>query len=1131
VSAPSSLRPRRVALVSLVSLVSLLSMAAVLLQLSAAQAETPARKPEEVTLDVDDGKAPKLVPPENIESLIFFSEKPKHELGERQRKGAALLEKMLHDRERLVRERREQAIAQLSTFVGEEPESAPEMPDALLRLAELRWEESRDRYLQEYDAWQKAPEKVRAQEPPTADVTVALALYDRILAKHREFDRYDLVLYMKAFALMEAGRMGDALVEYKRILDEFPNSKFVPDSHMAFAESLFNGSHDYAAALKRYQDVLRYPESELSDLALFKSAWCLWKLGKTTEAATRFRQVLDLDGKLAGASADRRRRLLELQDEALEYLIQVFTEDERNTAADLHAFLAGIGGDKYAERVLRRLSRAFFDQGRFARAIEAYSMLLTSQPEDANAPQYQRQIAAAYAALDDTAHTVEALQKLAENYGPTSSWAQKQADPEVVTRAHEAAERAVRTQAMRYHERAQKEKQSADFEYAAQLYRVHVTNFPDSPSNYEVTFYLAELLFHRLNKQEEAGEYYLKAAKANPKGKFTKDALYNAIMAFENVRTQELAGCGKAGTEKKSDKPKESPPTATASAPAALTVTPLSAAGSPGAKPEAKPDPCSETPTDQKFSDAVGMYVQLYPSDPEVPGILFRQGRMYFERGIYDPAIRQFGQLLDSYPNSEYAATAGELVLESFNRAKDYANIEKWARKLKSAPAFANAESQKKLDSLILQSVFKSGEQLAAAGKHTEAAAAYERASREFPRDERAPKALYNAGQEYQRAGDLESAAGAYDGLIESYPRTSEGALGAWSAAQMFESIAQFTDAARYYEAYGSRFPQAEKREDALYNALLLRGAAGDNQDAVRDGNDFVKAFPNSKSTDEVYFLIGRAQEADKRWQQAAQTYRHYISNGRDSGRKVEAYTRLGLVLIALGDRDGADKAWTQAAKSGRKAEPSARYYAAQARFSQGDQALADFEKIKIAGDVKTLGKRLQQKSELLRKAAEIYGDVVDYRVAEWVTAALFKIGESYEHFAESLRDAPMPPNLNEEEEQAYRDQLAQFIVPIEERALEAYENGYHKALELHVFNTWTQKQREALTRLNDVEYPPLREAGVGLTEARLLPLPVPIDGLRRAPVASGEAPIITSPSEPTKPANKPAAKRARKRS
>jgi cellulose synthase operon protein C len=138
------------------------------------------------------------------------------------------------------------------------------------------------------------------------------------------------------------------------------------------------------------------------------------------------------------------------------------------------------------------------------------------------------------------------------------------------------------------------------------------------------------------------------------------------------------------------------------------------------------------------------------------------------------------------------------------------------------------------------------------------------------------------------------------------------------------------------------------------------------------------------------------------------------------------------------------------------------------------------------------------------------------------VTAALFKIGQSYEHFAESLREAPVPPNLSEAEEQAYRDELAKFIVPIEERALEAYESGYRKALELRVFNTWTEKQREALTRLNDVEYPPLKEAGVGLTEARLLPLPMPIEGLRRANLAAESgaqaAPSATAPKPaPTK--------------
>src|SRR5262249_44632457 len=157
----------------------------------------------------------------------------------------------------------------------------------------------------------------------------------------------------------------------------------------------------------------------------------------------------------------------------------------------------------------------------------------------------------------------------------------------------------------------------------------------------------------------------------------------------------------------------------------------------------------------------------------------------------------------------------------------------------------------------------------------------------------------------------------------------------------------------------------------------------------------------------------------------------------------------------------GAEHALKDAAvpggKHGSSQLTSGRYFAAEARFIQGDLVLAEFAKIQINGERASLAKRLQQKSDLLRKAAGIYGEVVEFQVAEWVTAALYKIGNSYELFAEALRNAPMPDGLNEEQQQAYRDQLSSFIVPIEERALEAYEGGYRKAIELRVFNHWTE--------------------------------------------------------------------------
>jgi TolA-binding protein len=1036
-------------------------------------------------------KPTSLRAPEDLEGRLFMSARPAGRYDNRQRAEAALLERMLQEREKLVILRREQAIAQLERFVAAEPEGSSYMADALLRLAELRWEQARVRALAAYNAWQHAPRDTRGRAP-TPDIALPLSLYDRILEHYGEFDRYDLVLYMKAYALVEAGRTREALFAYRRIIDEFPSSRFVPDSHMAFAEWHFAGSFDYKAALEEYEQVLSHKESELSDLALFKSAWCLWKLGRTTAAATRFREVLDLSGRLKDVTGDRRRRLLELQDEALEYLIQVFTEDESNTAADLHGFLSQIGGEKYATQVLKRLARAFLDQSRYERAVQAYSMLLESEPDSPQAPEYQGQIAAAYAALDDSDDTIAALSLLARNYKPGSAWAQRQGDPEAASASGALAERAVRMQALRYHQRGQKDKQQKDFEHAVALYDVHLKEFPDSVFNYEVSFYLGDILFHRLKRYDDAGRAYLRAARLRPAGELTRDALYNAIVAFESVRVAELDKC------------------------------------KPGATGEAAAAECGETETDHNFTEAIALYIKLYPSDPEVPGILFRQGRMYFERGVYDPAVRQFGQLLDSYPSSEFAASAGEMVLESFNRAHDYQNIETWARKLKGAPAFQNADAQRKLDALILQSAFKLGETLAEKKQYAEAAEAYLKAAHEFPHEERAPKAYYNAGQEWQLAGRIEPAADAYNELIVQFPGTKEGALATWTAAQMFESIAQFRDAAHYYETYAELFPQGEKRADALYNAVVLRLAAGDYDETAHDGRRFAQLFPRHEAADEVQFMVGRANESAKHWDAAAQVYRDYAHRGKSLDRRVEADTRLAQVSLEQHDPRAADKALKDAAAaSAHKSAAqlgSGRYFAAQARFMQGDLVLAEFEKIQISGERATLQKRLQQKSDLLRKAAAVYGEVVEFQVAEWVTAALYKVGRSYELFAESMRSAPMPDGLNEEQQQAYRDQLASFVVPIEERALEAYEGGYRKALELRVFNHFTELLREGLTRLNEVQYPPLREIGAEIAGDRMIAIPAPLSVLERTPIAAA------GPATPTSAASKPASKAAPKK-
>lgn len=1027
----------------------------------------------------------------DLEQRLYLRERPDALGGAARAFHDAQLETLLREREGLLVERRTVAIRLLEEFIAEEPESAVEMPDALLRLGELRWELARAQYLDAFAAWQEVPEANRGPAP-RPEYASAVQLYDRILERHRGFDRYDFVLYMKAFAQTEAGRLDDALALYRRILSEFPDSRFAPDSHMALAESRF-AEADFPGALERFEQVLRYRESELYGMALFKSAWCLWRLDRTTEAARRFRRVLDLGRGRGQVTADQRERLRELQSEALEYLIQVFTEDESNTAGDVFAFLEEIGGERYADRVLLRLAARFYEQDRWDNGIQAYTLLLERLPADERAPRWALSVARGQASLGDTAATTEALERLASSYLEGGDWARRQSDPEVVSEAKALIERALRVRAMRWHDLAQREETRRLFEQAERLYEIYLSHFADSEHAYDLRFYRAEILFHRLERWDDAGREYLAAAQRDPAGRYTRDALYNAIGAFERVREAQLARCTSG----------ESAPAQQLETPQSETQQPEEAEeGAEEASQEPDADPCGETDNDRRFGTAIALYVEHFPEDPDLPEILFRQGRLYYDREIFDPAVRLFGQLLERFPQSPYAVTAGELILESFNKARDYQNIEAWARRLKSSPAFATEESQRRLDALILQAVFATGEQLAGEEKHAEAAAAYLRAAREFPRDERAPQAYFNAGVAYQRAGDLAGATTAYDQLIAEHAGSEIGARGAWAGAQMYESIAQFSDAARFYEAYGERFPRGEQSADALYNATLLRMTAGNHDEAVANGTRFLERFARHESADDVTFLIGRAHAAAGREQEAAGVYRRFIRQTRDLDREVEAGTRLALVLIEAGDRAAATRALndvTRVASRGRsRIGESGLYYAAQARFLQAQDILRQFEEIQIAGPTEGLRRRLEQKSELLRDAALAFASVVELRVAEWVTAALFQIGRSYELYAEGLRNAPIPEGLSEEEEMAYTDQLSSFVIPMEERALEAFEGGYSTAIELRIFNRWTAQLREGLTRLNDVQYPPFREIGSQIVDAAPIPLPTHLDGLRR---------------------------------
>lgn len=980
---------------------------------------------------------------------------------------------------------RREAMGLLRKFIAEAPKNSPEMPEALMRVGELEWEDDRDKFLLAFRQWEAAPVDTRGP-PPNPDYSQARSRFLTVLKHHKTYRDYDLALYVDGFLAQEEGKFAESLGRFNKILAWFPKSRFVPDAHMVRAEYEFTkDAPDYQVAYREYEEVLKHKDSELYDLALFKSAWTLWRLGKREEAAKRFLTVFK-----ATAEGDGRRRstedLQDLQQEALKNLVAVFVEDEQNRAEDMHRFLVQAGGDKFADRIVKALAEAFYDQAHYERGIEAYRLLLKLKPTSSEAYVYALRIAQGHS-------TMEAWDELAKDYvwiiktyvepakvsakqgakpsAQKSAWLSSQ-PPAVLARSFKATEKQSRQDAVGLHAKAQADKSMAEFQAAARLYEVYLSRFGTTRAAYEMYFNAAEIYFYHIQDANKAADNYLKAVRLDPKGKLSRDALYNSLAALEVARANEFEADKKAGK-----------------------------------KPE-------ETPTDKKLTEAMELYVATYPGDQQIPELLFRQGKLYYDYEVYDPAVRQWGLLLEKYPRGKYATWAGELILDSFNKSKDYENIETWARRLKTAPSFQAPAQQQKLNRLIVTAVFKQGEQFGEAGDHDKAAQAYLRAATEFPKEPQAAQAAVNAEVEARRAADLKTLALAAGLLVKDHKQRPEAAQGVWIAANTYQEVGLFSEAADYHQVIVDNWPKYEHHKDAAYNAVLLRTTVGEHDKAIQSGNSYKKYYSRDKGMAEVTFLMGKAHEKAEKWKDAEKVYARYANETRDPNAEIEALVRLAVVR--KGDAAGQARALHQAMQVHKlhkgQLNDNGKYFAAKARYMQGEAVLAKFEQVTIEGDVKQLKQRLKTKSNLLKQAAETFLDTSKMGVAEWTTASLYQIGFTYEAFAQALLNSPPPDNLSADEKDLYAQAIDEFVIPIEESSLEAYESGWLKAVELGIFNSWTAKMREALGRLNSELYPPLSEIGFELRSKGPLPMPALIEGPRRGQQGQSELFLIEAP-------------------
>ena len=133
-------------------------------------------------------------------------------------------------------------------------------------------------------------------------------------------------------------------------------------------------------------------------------------------------------------------------------------------------------------------------------------------------------------------------------------------------------------------------------------------------------------------------------------------------------------------------------------------------------------------------------------------------------------------------------------------------------------------------------------------------------------------------------------------------------------------------------------------------------------------------------------------------------------------------------------------------------------YFVAQAQFMIGEVHYEDYRKVELTPPFKP---NLEKKIDKLKQVLNDYKDAASYHVADWTTAASYKIGKSFEELVRAFMEAPIPDGLDGEQIEIYKANLAQYAKPYKEQALQTYQKNLEQAEANNIDNFWIKESRK----------------------------------------------------------------------
>jgi len=289
-----------------------------------------------------------------------------------------------------------------------------------------------------------------------------------------------------------------------------------------------------------------------------------------------------------------------------------------------------------------------------------------------------------------------------------------------------------------------------------------------------------------------------------------------------------------------------------------------------------------------------------------------------------------------------------------------------------------------------------------------------------------------------------------------------------FEAAAQFQKLNQPAEAAQALEQLAAQQPPSALADEALYRAAVLRETSGDHAAAVQDYLRLCDTWPASNFAQRSLKSAALCQENLQNWSEAEKLYSRIAQSYPDSlSELIESLARAGEMANKAGDSAAAQRYftrtvqnWRQSGSAGAEIDP---YYVAEAQFMLAELLFADYARITLQPPFE---RSMKRKVAKFNEVFEAYKATLEYQIADWSTAASYRIGASFEEFVRAFMESPVPRGLKGDALQEYQSKLVAAARPYKERALDTYAKMVEQARANAIENTWVSQSRARLQAL-----------------------------------------------------------------